>query len=53
MLLFVMVLGGKAQNSSDSRPESVNIGALFTFNSVIGRALRPAIAAGVDDVYSV
>ncbi|CAN0897006.1 Glutamate receptor 3.7 [Linum grandiflorum] len=32
------------------RPASVNIGAVFTFDSVIGRAARPAIAAAVSDV---
>ncbi|GAB2228718.1 hypothetical protein Droror1_Dr00022841 [Drosera rotundifolia] len=33
-----------------SRPKSVNVGALITFDSVIGRAMRPAIQAAVDDV---
>ncbi|CAN1783716.1 Glutamate receptor 3.7 [Linum perenne] len=32
------------------RPASVNIGAVFTFESVIGRAARPAIYAAVADV---
>ncbi|KAH9608095.1 hypothetical protein KSS87_011034 [Heliosperma pusillum] len=57
LLLILIVVGGKAQNENVStsvtgspRPKSVNIGALFTFNSVIGRALTPAIAAAVDDV---
>ena len=35
-----------------SRPTSVNIGALFTQNSVIGRSAKPAISAAVDDVNS-
>ncbi|XP_074304463.1 glutamate receptor 3.4-like [Silene latifolia] len=60
LLILIIVVGGKAQNEnvstsvtlSSPRPKSVNIGALFTFNSVIGRALRPAIAAAVDDVNS-
>ncbi|KNA07612.1 hypothetical protein SOVF_170050 [Spinacia oleracea] len=47
---------GVAENSnvvsSFSRPKSVNIGALFTFNSVIGRAAKPAMAAAVDDINS-
>ncbi|VFQ61748.1 unnamed protein product [Cuscuta campestris] len=34
------------------RPETVNIGALFTMNSVIGRSAKPAIMAAVDDVNS-
>lgn len=38
--------------SSMARPKSVNIGAFFTFNSVIGRALKPAITAAVDDINS-
>ncbi|KAL9259093.1 Glutamate receptor 3.4-like protein [Drosera capensis] len=33
-----------------SRPKSVNVGALITFDSVIGRAVRPSIQAAVDDV---
>lgn len=47
---------GVPKNSSVSslfsRPKSVNIGALFTFDSVIGRAVKPAIAAAVDDINS-
>lgn len=35
---------------SASRPRVVNIGALFTHDSVIGRSARPAILAAVDDV---
>ncbi|KAE9585614.1 hypothetical protein Lal_00009958 [Lupinus albus] len=33
-----------------SRPSVLRIGALFTFNSVIGRSARPAIMAAIDDV---
>ncbi|KAF2284962.1 hypothetical protein GH714_033205 [Hevea brasiliensis] len=45
---------GKTGNASASspRPSVVNIGALFTINSVIGRAAKPAIEAAVDDVNS-
>ncbi|KAL8137948.1 hypothetical protein V2J09_003949 [Rumex salicifolius] len=56
--LFVTGIWGEvvgAQNGSSpssSRPEVVNIGALFTFDSVIGRAVRPAIQAAIDDVNS-
>jgi glutamate receptor, ionotropic, plant len=32
------------------RPNAVNIGALFTFNSTIGRASKVAIAAAVNDI---
>ncbi|PQQ17950.1 hypothetical protein Pyn_40672 [Prunus yedoensis var. nudiflora] len=35
-----------------TRPRSLNIGALFTLNSVIGRAAKPAIYAAIDDVNS-
>ncbi|KAF3443696.1 hypothetical protein FNV43_RR13386 [Rhamnella rubrinervis] len=35
-----------------SRPTGVNIGALFTHNSVIGRSAKPAILAAVNDVNS-
>ncbi|XP_057979235.1 glutamate receptor 3.4-like isoform X2 [Malania oleifera] len=39
-------------SSSSSRPSVVNVGVLFTFNSVIGRAARPGIQAAIDDVNS-
>ncbi|GFS30288.1 glutamate receptor 3.5 [Actinidia rufa] len=42
---------GQTGNAS-ARPSSVNVGALFTFDSVIGQAAKPAIAAAVDDVNS-
>lgn len=45
------VLGGR-NGTAPSRPRVVNIGALFTINSVIGRSARPAIKAAVDDVNS-
>lgn len=32
------------------KPSVVNIGAIFTFNSVIGRVAKPAIEAAVSDV---
>ncbi|XP_057461732.1 glutamate receptor 3.4-like isoform X1 [Actinidia eriantha] len=42
---------GQTGNAS-ARPSSVNVGALFTFDSVIGQAAKLAIAAAVDDVNS-
>ncbi|GAV89452.1 Lig_chan domain-containing protein/SBP_bac_3 domain-containing protein/ANF_receptor domain-containing protein [Cephalotus follicularis] len=45
-----VVCGAGNASDSSSWPRSVNIGALFTYDSVIGRAARPAIAAAVDDV---
>lgn len=47
----VMGENGNASVSS-SRPSVVNVGALFTFNSVIGRAVKPAIKMAIDDVNS-
>lgn len=35
---------------SGSRPSEISIGALFTFDSTIGRAAKPAIELAVDDV---
>lgn len=39
-------------NNSFPRPSVVNFGALFTLNSVIGRSVKPAIVAAIDDVNS-
>jgi ionotropic glutamate receptor len=44
--------GTSVSSSSSPRPSVANIGSLFTFDSVIGRAAGPAIAAAVDDVNS-
>lgn len=55
MLMWVQtaVMGVDSNGSVASpNPRSVSIGALFTSDSVIGRAARPAIAAAVDDVNS-
>ncbi|XWS23009.1 hypothetical protein CRYUN_Cryun29cG0084500 [Craigia yunnanensis] len=38
--------------SSSLKPNVLNIGALFTFNSVIGRATKPALQTAIDDVNS-
>eukprot|EP00268_Persea_americana_P047362 TRINITY_DN4929_c2_g2_i1.p1 TRINITY_DN4929_c2_g2~~TRINITY_DN4929_c2_g2_i1.p1 ORF type:complete len:988 (-),score=163.92 TRINITY_DN4929_c2_g2_i1:83-3046(-) len=53
VLCFLVPLGvtGQRQNVSvQLRPNVVNIGALYTFNSTIGKVARAAIAAAVDDV---
>ncbi|CAL5394130.1 unnamed protein product [Camellia sinensis] len=47
----VMDRTGNASVSS-SKPNVVNIGALYTFNSVIGQSAKPGIEAAVDDVNS-
>ena len=44
-----------SRNSSTSpplpqRPSSVNVGALFTYDSFIGRAAKPAFKAAMNDV---
>lgn len=43
---------GVSQNTSvsSSNPRVLNIGVLFTLDSVIGRSAQPAILAAVDDV---
>ncbi|GAB4825155.1 hypothetical protein Ancab_008030 [Ancistrocladus abbreviatus] len=49
----IEVKGGASNGSaSSSTPRSVNIGVLFAFNSVIGRAVKPAILAAMDDINS-
>ncbi|KAM0915759.1 hypothetical protein ACQ4PT_010619 [Festuca glaucescens] len=57
ILLYVCIIAGGSvadiQNSTNggiSRPTEVRIGALFTFDSVIGRAVKPAIELAVADV---
>ncbi|PSS16156.1 Glutamate receptor 3.4 like [Actinidia chinensis var. chinensis] len=49
---WVPVEGMGQTGNVSARPSVVNVGALFTFDSVIGRAAKPAIAAAVDDVNS-
>ncbi|KAF9618767.1 hypothetical protein IFM89_002462 [Coptis chinensis] len=41
-----------ASNNVSSRPAIVNIGAIFTFNSTIGRVAKIAMEAAVEDVNS-
>lgn len=50
---FLVPLGAMAlspNSTSQSVPSFVNIGALFTFDSIIGRVVKTAIQAAVDDV---
>lgn len=52
---FLVSIGegvGRVQNgtSSTNRPAVVNVGALFTFNSVIGKVAKTAIEVAVEDV---
>ncbi|GAB4825161.1 hypothetical protein Ancab_008036 [Ancistrocladus abbreviatus] len=48
----IEVKGATNGSASSSTSRSVNIGALFTFNSAIGRAVKPAILAAIDDINS-
>ncbi|KAI8007199.1 Glutamate receptor 3.4 [Camellia lanceoleosa] len=58
LLMFCMwvpmeVMGATGNATVSSlRPSVLNIGALFTLDSVIGRSAMPAITAAVDDVNS-
>ncbi|KAJ6710789.1 GLUTAMATE RECEPTOR 3.4 [Salix koriyanagi] len=44
--------GVSSSSTSSSRPSVANLGTLYTYDSVIGRAAGPAIEAAVDDVNS-
>ncbi|KAJ4975151.1 hypothetical protein NE237_000257 [Protea cynaroides] len=52
LLMSMEVQGGSRKLGTSSRPRVVNVGALFTFNSTIGKVAIPAIAAAIDDVNS-
>ncbi|KVH93142.1 Extracellular ligand-binding receptor [Cynara cardunculus var. scolymus] len=59
MVVVAMAVKGKtgdttvdSSSSSWRIPRVVNIGALFTVDSVIGRSVKPAIEAAIDDVNS-
>ncbi|KAI3809809.1 hypothetical protein L1987_19409 [Smallanthus sonchifolius] len=55
LLVVAMADDGITVNTSSSSsrgPKVVNIGALLTVNSVIGRSVKPAIIAAIDDVNS-
>ncbi|KAK7309419.1 hypothetical protein RJT34_06129 [Clitoria ternatea] len=56
-LLALMVLSNGLSSNGESmhnstRPEFVNIGALFSFNTTVGRTVKIAIEAAVKDVNS-
>ncbi|KAF6154340.1 hypothetical protein GIB67_026796 [Kingdonia uniflora] len=54
-LFMVVTVGGVVNGGSvnlSSRPAVVNIGAIFTFNSTIGRVAKIAMETAVDDVNS-
>ncbi|KAI5319912.1 hypothetical protein L3X38_039620 [Prunus dulcis] len=57
VMLFMVFYNGASSNGlganvTTARPEVVNIGAIFTFDSVIGKIAKVAIALAVEDVNS-
>ncbi|KAF5741440.1 Glutamate receptor 3.4 -like protein [Tripterygium wilfordii] len=54
LFVFTVLVAVDAGDTSVSvpRPGTVNIGVLFTMDSVIGRAAKPALQAATDDVNS-
>ncbi|XP_034226272.1 glutamate receptor 3.6-like [Prunus dulcis] len=59
LMLFMVFYNGASSNglgvgatATTARPEVVNIGAIFTFDSVIGKIAKLAIALAVEDVNS-
>jgi len=56
LLLFLVVLysglPSKGISSVSTRPRAVNIGAILSFNSTIGRVAKIAIQSAVDDINS-
>ncbi|KAI8536765.1 hypothetical protein RHMOL_Rhmol10G0282000 [Rhododendron molle] len=56
VLIFLVFSNGHFSNgvstNSSNRPEEVNIGAIFTFNSAIGKVAKVALEAAIEDVNS-
>jgi hypothetical protein len=50
LLLFLFLTLAAAAAAAGQRPSTVTVGALFTYESTIGRAARLAIELAVDDV---
>ena len=50
ILLLESLAGSHNSSIASKRPKVVNVGALFTFNSTIGRAAKLAIELAVEDV---
>lgn len=48
LFVFIWVLQNKHGNCE--RPDVVNVGAVFAFNSVIGRAAKKAMELAVSDI---
>ncbi|KAG2408878.1 Glutamate receptor 3.6 Ligand-gated ion channel 3.6 Precursor [Vigna angularis] len=52
LLIFYHAFPSKGISSVSTRPRTVNVGALMSFNSTVGRVAKVAIQAAVDDVNS-
>lgn len=52
LVFFGVLSNGVSNNVNSSRPAIVNIGAVFTFDSTIGKASYIAIKEAVNDVNS-
>ena len=52
LVMFYHGFPSKGISSVSTRPRTVNVGALMSFNSTVGRVAKVAIEAAVDDVNS-
>ena len=52
MLLMVFSNSVSSNGINTTRPDVVNIGAILSFNSIIGKVAKVAISAAVEDVNS-
>ena len=52
LVVFYSGFPSKGISSVSTRPRAVNIGAILSFNSTIGRVAKVAIQAAVDDINS-
>ena len=50
VILFLALAAARAASAAGARPSEVTVGALFTYDSTIGRAAQLAIELAVDDV---
>ena len=48
--IFLCIISAGLSANSTAKPKVVNIGALLTFNSTIGRVAKVAISAAANDV---
>lgn len=53
MILFLGFSSTVACSNHSPRPDSVNIGVLHSFNTTVGRIVKIAIEAAVEDINSV